>query len=117
MSTPTRLLATANQVISSTSIIFLPPGGTARVLPALLDVDSNVQQPSSAFTFVSSNTPFATVDSNGVVTAVAVGNATIGVSYGGLTCDVAVTVTDSPLGAVSVYNNPTFSFVAPRPVG
>lgn len=117
MSAPTRVFVNANQTITTTSAIFLPPGASTRIVPALLDVHTNVVQPSGAFTFTSNNHPFATVDSDGVVTAVAVGRATVTVTYNGLTCDVAVTVTNAPLGSISVYNNPTFSFIAPRPVG
>lgn len=56
---------------------------------------------SDEITWSSSNETVATVDANGIVTAVAVGNATVTAACGALTADCAVTVVDEVEDGIS----------------
>lgn len=67
-------------------------------------IDYTVTPADTPVTFTSDKTDIATVDAQGVVTAVAAGSATITVSAAGQEAQVAVTVTDNGGGAVTQGN-------------
>lgn len=77
------------------------PGQTQALTVVLKDVNGTVLT-GRVITFESSNTSIATVDSSGVVTAVAQGNATITVSSEGKNTTASATVTAIPVASVSV---------------
>jgi hypothetical protein len=56
-------------VISVTPIETLNFGGTVQLNPTVTDIEGTVQTATSPYTFSSSNTTLATVDSSGLVTA------------------------------------------------
>lgn len=70
--------------------VSLPVGGTYTIYPL-----SDPPTVDAAFTYESSNTAVASVDANGLVTAVASGKAAITVASGGKSADCTVTVTGS----------------------
>ena len=67
-------------------------------------IDYTVTPADTPVTFTSDKTDIATVDAQGVVTAVAAGSATITVAAAGQEAQVAVTVTDNGGGAVTEGN-------------
>lgn len=67
-------------------------------------IDYTVTPADTPVTFTSDKTDIATVDAQGVVTAVAAGSATITVAVAGQEAQVAVTVTDNGGGAVTEGN-------------
>jgi hypothetical protein len=122
MATPTRLLLTFGTVLSVATVVPLHVGDSYSIpVPTLVDVNGLPVTPTNAFTFTSNNSAIASVDSNGLVTASAIGNAQISVSYGGLTAQVTIAVLQ-PSAATDQIAQPLVStypskfFLAPPPV-
>jgi hypothetical protein len=93
LSSPTRVLLNYAQILSIAATVPLHVGDTFQIAtPTLIDVDGNIISPSSSFTYTSRNSNTATVDDSGLVTAVAIGSATIQISYGGLQAQLTIAV-------------------------
>ncbi len=87
-------------VAASPSLVTLAPGLTQQLTPTTFDAQNNVLTGRSV-TYTSSNPAVATVTPNGgLITAVALGTATITVSSEGKSSTVAVTVGNAPITSV-----------------
>ena len=92
--------ATVNQVVVAPATSNLVVGKSLQFTATALDSAGNPIAGSS-FTWKSSNSSVANVDSNGVSTGLAVGQATISASSGGLTGTAALTVVAAGTASVS----------------
>lgn len=79
----------------------LVPGATLQFAPSAADANGNAVA-GTTFSWSSSSTGVARVDANGLLTAVAAGNATITVAAEGRTATAAVTVASAPVSAVKL---------------
>lgn len=88
-----------------TTALSIKKGGTAQIKYTVTPTDTPV-------TFTSDKTDIATVDAQGLVTAVAAGSATVAVAAAGQEALVAVTVTEDNGGSTTVENElPLLKFV------
>ena len=71
------------RLLSPDSLVMYSPGVSARLLPVGTDANGNALEPGAAVTWSSSDAEVATVDSTGLVTAVAVGAAVVTVTSSG----------------------------------
>ena len=71
------------RLLSPDSLVIHRLGATARLLPVGTDANGNALEPGAAVTWSSSDATVATVDSTGLVTAVAVGAAVVTATSGG----------------------------------
>ena len=93
------------KLVVETTTLSIKKGGTAQIKYTVTPTDTSV-------TFTSDKTDIATVDAQGLVTAVAAGSATIAVDAAGQEALVAVTVTEDNGGNTTVENElPLLKFV------
>jgi hypothetical protein len=90
--TPTNVLLNFAQVLSDNPVVALHVGDTYQISPTLIDSAGNILAPTSTFTYTSLNANIATVSAGGLMTANAIGNAQIRVSYGGQQATLSVSV-------------------------
>lgn len=88
---------------AATSLVLSPKEVTLKV-GETQQLTATVKPDKTAVTYSSDNEKVATVDKNGLITAVAVGKATISAKAGTLTKRCAVTVTDGKGGGVATQN-------------
>lgn len=88
---------------AATSLVLSPKEVTLKV-GETQQLTATVKPDKTAVTYSSDNEKVATVDKNGLITAVAVGKATISAKAGTLTRKCAVTVTDGKGGGVATQN-------------
>lgn len=93
--------APVSSISISPSAVTLQPGGTAQLSPTLRDAQGN-QLTGRMISYTSSDPTAATVDSSGLITAVAQGTTNISVTSEGVTQTVSVTVTQVPVATVDL---------------
>jgi Bacterial Ig-like domain (group 2) len=80
---PATVLVNFGQILSVTVPVLLNIGGTFQISPTLIDVAGNVIAPTGSFSYSSANAGIASVNSSGLITANALGNVSIQVTYAG----------------------------------
>lgn len=98
-----------SQVVAGLSVsplgVGIPKGDTLRVRATAVDARGN-PAPAAALEWSSSDPGVATVDGNGLIRGVEVGNATVSVRSGTRTASLPVTVTTPPIPVGSVVVSP-----------
>ena len=89
-----KVLTTLNVTPASVSIIL----GQTQPLTAMATYnDNSTENVTNSVTWSSSDNPVAPVSAGGIITSVAVGNATITASFSGQTASSVITVIDTPI--------------------